>query len=119
MIDEKYIELMNKEIDGLNTPQESAELKSYLKDEPEAQKQFNNLLDVSKSLEQLEEIEPSPELKKSIINSINWKKYSTKEKKRRSFLGFTQLKFNVKYAYVFTCGLILGIIGFLSDITRQ
>ena len=121
MITPKYIELMNKEIDGLNTAKNSAELNSYLNSDPEAQRYYQNLLDVAKTLEQVADIQPSPELKKSILNSINWKKYAVEKKKSRYKFALPQLRFTIKYAYVFTAGLILGIIGYssLSDTVNK
>ena len=43
MIDEKLIELMNSEIDGVNSAEESLELKKYVESHPEAQSYFEAL----------------------------------------------------------------------------
>ena len=68
MIDTKYIEHINKEIDGLNTPEESIALREYLSDNPEAQKLFDELMEISRMLESVPPIEPSQNLKKYILN---------------------------------------------------
>ncbi len=69
-MEEKYIELMNREIDGLNSRKESAELEKYLHRNPEAGKYYRELLFVAGALNRVPEVEPPAELKASILNSI-------------------------------------------------
>jgi len=69
-IEEKYIELMNREIDGLNSGKESAELQKYLRGNPEAERYYHELLFVAGALNRVPEVEPPAELKASILRSI-------------------------------------------------
>ena len=121
MIEQKYIEWIHKELDGLNTPQESEKLKTFLSNHPEAQDYYHHLLKMNESLQQIGIIEPSPNVKKSILNAIDWKKYSVNDSKN-PFLQFSAFKqLNFKYATIFVFGLVLGMIGYglLSDSIKK
>lgn len=118
MIEKTYVDLINKEIDGVNSQEDSDKLKSYLAENPEAQDLYNDLLSVSSMLDKIDQIEPSPTLRRDILESLPQKKYATKEKKDplegtgnvlKSLLPFQTVKFNFRYAYAFSAGLILGI----------
>jgi hypothetical protein len=69
-MEEKYVELMNREIDGLNSRAESAELEKYLHRNPEAGRYYRELLFVAGALNRVPEVEPPAGLKASILNSI-------------------------------------------------
>jgi len=118
MIEEEYIDLINKEIDGVNSPKKSAKLKQYLAENPEAKNLYHELLTVSNMLKEIETIEPSDTLKKRVLNSNPMEKYRPEEKKYaflrtrdflRSLIPSPISRFNVKYAFAFSAGLILGI----------
>ena len=64
MIEDKYLELIHKKIDGEITEKEKEELFQFLKANPEAEKLYNDLLDISKDLGDIGEIDPSSESKK-------------------------------------------------------
>ncbi|MFQ5771498.1 MAG: anti-sigma factor family protein [bacterium] len=112
MIDKKYIELINYEIDGVLSDAESAVLKEYLANNSEAQELYDDLNKLSKKLQQASEIEPPVNLKKYILNTIPVNKYATKGKSRllESFAPAWQFRFKFNYVYVFSVGLIVGII---------
>ncbi len=67
---EELIEQMNREIDGLNSPKESAELKKLLRGNSEAEKYYRELMFVASVLNRVPEVEPPTGLKDSILNSI-------------------------------------------------
>ena len=71
MIDQKYIELINHEIDGVITPKQKSMLDNYLKKNPQAEKLYQELIATSKIIDQIPAIEPSENLKKRIMNSID------------------------------------------------
>lgn len=130
MVEEKYIELINKEIDGVNSPKEAARLKEYLARNPEAQNLYNNLVALANRLKHVKEIEPSPNLKRNVLSSIQLNRYATKEKKYawsgirdfvQALFGVPSYKVNFKYAYVFALGLMAGVLIFslLSDTSHQ
>lgn len=70
IIEEKYIELMNREVDGLTSGKEKAELKRYLRKNPEAERYYRELQFVAGVLNRVPEVEPPAELKASILRSI-------------------------------------------------
>ncbi len=107
MIDEKYIELMNLEIDQVITPDEKIRLHSYLSENKEAREYYDELLLTSDSLNQLPDHEPSENLKKQTINSIDFSKYSPKA--RHSSIRSYGWVFKFRYAYTFAAGIIAGL----------
>lgn len=117
MIEPKYIELINKEVDGLNSSRDSVILAEYLKKSSEAQNLYENLVKLSETLDQTEKIDPSPNLKKTILNSINMGKYSSDQNKSWSKSILSHSNVRIKYAFMFAAGMILGIIGYsiISD----
>jgi hypothetical protein len=112
MLDEKYIDFMNQEIDGANSSEESSELKKHLASNPEARQYFDDLLTLSTLMSTVKEVEPSSALKKNIMTDIASKKLY--EQERGTFLGSLferfQMQGALKYAYVFSCGLIVGLL---------
>jgi len=69
-IGEKYVELMNREIDGLNSPKERAELEEYLRGNRDAERYYRELLFVAGLLDRIPEVEPPAQLKQSIMRAI-------------------------------------------------
>lgn len=110
MIHKKYIELINKEIDGVISSAEKNNLDEYLLKNPDAKNYYDEINLTNQYLSLLPDQEPSENLKKKIINSINFNKYSP-EIKNKSFwnlLGVPKLRL----AYTFAAGIIAGIIVF-------
>lgn len=106
---------MNQEIDGANSSQESSDLKKHLSKNPEARQYFDELFAMSTVLSAVEEIEPSSNLKKNIMKEILPKKLYTQQRKTflPSLFERFQMKSALKYAYVFSCGLIFGLLVYL------
>ena len=107
-VDKKYIELINKEIDQVTTPDEKAELQKYLQANKSAMDYYNDLQLTNDYLDRLPDHEPSENLKKQIINSINFNKYSPNQKKHYAWDFLFSPKLRI--AYTFALGLIIGII---------
>lgn len=117
MIKPKYIELIHREIDGENSPNESARLKEYLVENKEARLLYEELAAASRMLSTVQEVEPSSNLKKRILNGIQPSRYAPRE--RATLLsGIKNLTENIfatpshkmKYAYTFAFGLLAGVI---------
>jgi hypothetical protein len=70
VIPDKYIELINQEIDGANTPQQSAELRDYLKGHPEGLRCFDELNELTRSFHKMGQIDPPPQLRSLILARI-------------------------------------------------
>ena len=110
MIEKQYIELINKDIDNVITPAEKVKLQDYLSKNDEAKVYYEEIHLTNEYLNKLPDIEPSPSLKKQIINSIDFSKYSRKTKKTFiKILGLNRSLFTPKLAYAFALGLIAGI----------
>jgi hypothetical protein len=124
MIDEKYFELMNKEIDSVITKAEKEKLQSYLSTNPEAQNFYIALHQTSERLSQIPEVESPPNIKKYVMNSIDLTRYSVSKKPGK----FSSLRLNVlakpspKFAFAFALGIVIGILvysGFLENVISK
>ena len=112
MIDLKYIELINRDIDKIISSKQKQELEEYLEINPEAKELHRELLITDKLLDKLPNNDPSVNLKKRIINSIDYNRYSSK-KKKFSILEYFAKTFSgssVKLVTSFTLVLIIGTI---------
>jgi hypothetical protein len=112
MIDERYIESINKELDGENTPEESVALKSYLERNPKANELFEDLRSLFAEFDQIRPIDPPRSLKPLILNSIDVSRY---QRNRASLFG--RLFKNVaevwrakSHALVFSAGVVAGVL---------
>lgn len=115
MHNKKLHELINKEIDGLNTPEESKQLRDYMRKNPEAHDLYNDLRNLSESLEKVKKISPPPNLRKTILNTIDMNKYAKKERRPHKFFKFlSRYRFNLQYAYIFIAGMALGVFIYYS-----
>ena len=115
MIEERYVELINKELDGLNTESESQELEKYLSENVEALTYYEDLLRTASALKHAEEIQPPSYLKTHILNSIKFDQPLNAS--RFAWIDgvmevFRQRPFP-KYALVFAAGLCVGILIFI------
>jgi len=113
MINRTYIELINKKIDGVISPDENKILQQYMERTPEAEKLYNELLETEESLDRLPEIHPSENLKKRILNSIDYSRYSAKKKKNRVFSTFLFPRNKWGLIVSFSLGLVAGTILFM------
>lgn len=112
MMEERYVELINKEIDGLNTPSESQELKSYLSKNEEARKFYDDLLRTAKALKRVEEMQPPSYLKNHILNSIKFgpAPLASRPAWMTKVVEIFQRRPLPRYALVFAAGLCVGIL---------
>lgn len=70
MIDQEYIELIHKEVDGATTPEETSRLKAFMADNIEAGRLFAELSKLTKVLVDVGQVEPPAGMKKRILDSI-------------------------------------------------
>lgn len=108
MIDPRTIELINKEVDGLLSPSESERLQKQLSGDTDATSLHRDMIALAKMLSRVEAVEPHPNLKKHILNSIPANKYSTKS--RLEILGVIRRQLNFKLAFSFAVGLFIGML---------
>lgn len=112
MIDEKIIELINKEIDNNISPGEQIKLRDFLSKNDSAREYYNDLIQTNKMLEQLPEPEPPSYLKQRITNSIDFSLYP---KKKKSLFGShldkaALRKRYIRLAFTFTFGMVIGFM---------
>ncbi len=116
---DKYIELINKEISGEITPEESAQLQQYLGDNPDARRLWRQLHKTSDLLGGVGDVEPPPHLKRHVINSVDFSRYRAEE--TRPVLGFfgrvRRLGLRPRLAYAFAAGIAVGLILFSVFLT--
>jgi anti-sigma factor RsiW len=111
MIDDKYTELIHREIDGANSPQESAQLKAYLAAHPEAQRFHDELASMSNLLREVQPVEPPAPLQDIVMYRLP-NRYAAQPKTSllATLREWFEVKINFKYAYVFAGGLTMGIV---------
>lgn len=114
MIDEKYVELIHREIDGLNSEKERTELEAYLEKNPQAQRFFRELSAVAEKLGAVNLAEPPEHLKTVIMNSIPGDKYAPAKKTglSKSVAWIFALKPRFQVALAFSGGLAAGLLLF-------
>jgi len=112
MIEDKYIELINREIDGMNSPANSIKLQEYLNHNPDAQMLYNDFKEMSNILSHSSEIEPPSNLKKNILNAIPVNMYSVRTNKFSfsQILNLFYFSGKPRFAYVFSAGVLFGIM---------
>ena len=119
MIDSKTEDLINRDIDGVLSAQETNRLKEHLSTDSEAQNYYDEIEKLSQMLAQVEEVDPGPNLKKNILNSIPVQKYQNEETRERipSFSGW-RFHLNYRLTLVFALGLIVGFFtySFFTDL---
>jgi hypothetical protein len=125
MIEERYRILIHQEIDGEISEKDRIKLLKYLDGNPEAKSLYQNLEKTSDLLGTVPEIEPSPNLKKHILNSIDFRTTAS-EKPFSSSLAWRFKTFLTRpyprLAYVLALGIIIGFLLtsiFLGNFIRQ
>ena len=112
MIEKKYIELINKDIDKEISPNEKTILEEYLNSNAEAKNLYEELCITESLLDKIPDKEPTLNLKKNILNSIDKARYSRVQKHSypEGFIG--QIIFQTKYkiAFSFTLGILAGLL---------
>ncbi len=107
MIDQYESELIHKELDGENSPQDSARVKVLVESNPEAGALFEELEQLGRVLHQSHDVDPPSYLRKHIMNSLPATLYSP-----RPLTRFAGMRFPVpRLAFVVTifAGIAIGV----------
>ena len=112
MTEERLIELINKEIDGLNSASEHEELMQSVSSNEHAARLYRDLLRTTKALEGVEQIAPPSYLKSHIMNSINTARALPNRQVwwLSSWMELLRKRPMARYALVFASGLCVGIL---------
>ena len=115
MIDERHIELINKELDGLNTEAESKELELCFSENDEALKYYDELLLAAQALKRVEQVEPPSFLRTHILNSLQALPVPTSQGAKwiESVLNIFRQRPVARYALAFAGGVCATILLFL------
>jgi hypothetical protein len=70
MIDNDIVELINKEVDGVATAEETSRLKTVLSASPEARLLFDNMRSMTDAMAQMMPVDPPQTLKPAIMRAI-------------------------------------------------
>ena len=69
-IDEHYIRLMNEEIDGVISEEDAKKLSRFIDADPEGKRYYLEMKDTVDAIEGSTELDPPPELRKRIFDSV-------------------------------------------------
>ena len=106
-IDQKYIDLINADIDGILDDGDRAELDAFLAENAEGQALRDELASLCGALDAVEEETPPPHLKHVIMNSIKAPKAPAPEQSSPGFLEALFATPALKYAATFAAGVVL------------
>ena len=109
MIDEKYLELIQAEVDGELLDQDRAELSRFMLANPDAHAVRDELKRLCSTLEQVRPAEPPAELRASILAAVRLPAPAVGKRSPRSFLPQAGA---LRYAAAFAGGLIVSAIAF-------
>ena len=90
MVDERILDLINRDIDNVTTPEEHAWLHTFLAGNPESKLVYDELLQLSTNLTQVGEIKPPEYLRTIIINQFLAREPETTPSNQQTFSLFIQ-----------------------------
>lgn len=114
-MNEEYLNLIQAEIDGLNSESDSARAQSLIAEHPELRTAFDELKAVKLAIESLSEVEPPATLRASIMNAIPERamEHSNAPEPASFWAGIVSLVTTpkpVSLAYAFSLGLIVAFV---------
>jgi hypothetical protein len=113
MIEKRYIELINGEIDGANGPEESSELRRYLDTHPEARRYFDELTQIGRTFAGMKDLDPPRGLRETILASVAAR---SGRPKRESYIARIRERLmpqaQPRYAFAFVTGVLVGFCVF-------
>ena len=114
-MNEQHLNLIQAEVDGLNSDSESAQVRSLIEENPELRSSFDELKAVKLAIESLVEKEPPPTLRASIMNAIPERETehaSVAESTSwwASIASIVTSPKPVSLAYAFSLGLIVAFV---------
>ena len=108
MVEERYIDMMQAEIDGLLSEEDARELRRYLDTHGEANQYYEELRGSVRALSSLPQVDPPPSLKSDIMRAIRRaqpQRRSVRDRIREIFES--RVAFN--YVYALSAGIVIGV----------
>ncbi len=114
MLEKKVLDLLNQELDGVNSEKERAAVRRVLQKKPEARKYFEDLQEISLVLRRVKDVPAPAHLKGRILNALPFPKQTAAVRviPARSFLQDLRSNLRIRYAYTFAGGALAGILLF-------
>jgi hypothetical protein len=112
MNEQEYIELIDKEIAGTISPREKEALREYMRTTPGAERLYTEVLQTSDLLSRVGDVDPPDNLRKRIINSLDFSRYQVKRSRPvlRFLLKARQAGLKPRLAYAFALGAVVGLV---------
>jgi hypothetical protein len=113
VIAKRYIRLMNAEIDGANSPEESRELREYLDANEEAREHFEELKAVGVAMAEAGQVSPPEGLRAAIMRIVRQRE---RARARGGFVEWVRQGLSpaprMRLAYSFAGGVAVGLVLF-------
>jgi hypothetical protein len=119
MLEEKYIELIQADVDGELPEQQRAELGRYLLANPEARALRDELRRTCAALENVRPVEPPADLRTSILREIGLAAAPRRSAGRTGLSGLWASGPVLRYAAAFAGGLLISAIAFQFGSTHR
>jgi len=115
MLEKKVLDLLNQELDGVNSDKEHEAVRRILARKPEARKYLEDLQEMSLQFRRVKDVPPPPHLKARIINALPYSKrpVPARSSSVSSFLHELRYNLRYRYAYTFAGGAVAGILLFV------
>jgi hypothetical protein len=111
MKEERYNELLNGEIDGINSPEESRALREYLKHDQRAMELYRELCETLSIFSEAGEVDPPEDLRSRILSSVaEINGHADRRSILASFFGAFRTGTRRSFAYSFAAGILTGFV---------
>ncbi len=118
MDENKYLELIHRDLDGELSAEESAALRNYLDGNAEARRLHEELKDLNSTLGRAEEFAPPSSLRTDIMNALPEGRYAPAVAEKKGFLTLLRRMLEPgrgnQMPLVFAFGLIVGAVATLT-----
>jgi hypothetical protein len=123
MIKPEYIELMNQELDGTNSAEQSRDLEKYLSSHEEARAYYRELVEAVDVFAKVDHLSPPPGLGNSILAQVDqraggWPEPDASPRDRSLWASLRDLlrpRLEPAYAFTFLAGLAVGLAIFTGS----
>lgn len=114
MLEKKVLDLLNQELDGVNSDKEHETVQKILQKKPEARKYLEDLQEMSLMFRRTKDVPVPPYLKGRILKALRFPKQAVAVRMppARSFLQELRTNLRYRYVYVFAGGAVAGILLF-------